>query len=266
MRDAHGGVGGVDALAARAAGAVHIDAQVVLVDVDLDLIGLGQHRHRCGGGVDAALGLGLGNALYAMDAGLELHDRVHLVALDLELDFLVAARIGGADVHELDLPLARGAEALVHLEQVACEDGGLVTACRGADLHDDVLLIGRIGGNEQELDVLFQAGKLGLCGGDGLLSELLHVGVAEHLLGLVDVGAGLQVLAGLLHQLALVGVFLCQLVVFLLIGKHGRVAHLGLQLLVGLDDLLQLVAHFAILHGRCILRHMLPVAADGPAA
>jgi hypothetical protein len=43
--DAHGGVGGVDALPAGAAGAVDVDAQVVLVDRDVDLLGLGQHEH-----------------------------------------------------------------------------------------------------------------------------------------------------------------------------------------------------------------------------
>ncbi len=33
MRDAHGGVGRVDALAARTASAIHIDAQVAFVDL-----------------------------------------------------------------------------------------------------------------------------------------------------------------------------------------------------------------------------------------
>src|SRR4029079_14340583 len=35
--DAHGGVGGVDALATRAAASEDVDAQVVLVDLDVDL-------------------------------------------------------------------------------------------------------------------------------------------------------------------------------------------------------------------------------------
>ena len=41
--DAHGGVGGVNALTARAGGAVGVDAQVRLVDLDVDFLGLGKH-------------------------------------------------------------------------------------------------------------------------------------------------------------------------------------------------------------------------------
>ena len=52
--DAHGGVGGVDALPAGAAGAVDVDAEVLLLDVDVHLLDLGQHRHGGGRGVDAA--------------------------------------------------------------------------------------------------------------------------------------------------------------------------------------------------------------------
>lgn len=39
MRHAHGGVGGVDALTARAARVVHVHADVVGTDLDVDIIG-----------------------------------------------------------------------------------------------------------------------------------------------------------------------------------------------------------------------------------
>ena len=41
--DAHGGVGGVNALTARARSAVSVDTQVGLVDLDVNLLGLGKH-------------------------------------------------------------------------------------------------------------------------------------------------------------------------------------------------------------------------------
>ena len=72
VRDAHGRVGGVDALPARAGRAEHVDAQVVRVDLDLDVLGLGQHQHAGGGGVDAPLRLGGGHALHAVHAALVL--------------------------------------------------------------------------------------------------------------------------------------------------------------------------------------------------
>ena len=52
--DAHGGVGGVNALTARARSAVSVDAQVRLVDLDVDLLGLGKHGDGCRGGLDTA--------------------------------------------------------------------------------------------------------------------------------------------------------------------------------------------------------------------
>ena len=39
MRHAHGGVGGVDTLTARAARVVHVHADVIGADLDVDIIG-----------------------------------------------------------------------------------------------------------------------------------------------------------------------------------------------------------------------------------
>src|SRR5690606_5917908 len=72
MRDAHGRVRRVDALAARPARAHDVDAQILVPDLDVDLFGLGHHGDRHGRGVDAALALGRGHALDAVDALLVL--------------------------------------------------------------------------------------------------------------------------------------------------------------------------------------------------
>ncbi len=55
VRDAHGGVGRVDRLAARTGGTERIDAQVLGFDLDVHFFGFRQHRHRDGGSVHAAL-------------------------------------------------------------------------------------------------------------------------------------------------------------------------------------------------------------------
>ena len=76
VRDADGGIGLVDVLAAGAGGAIGVDAQVRRIQLDgLDLLELGQDRDRARGGVDAPLRLGGGHALHAMRAGLELQER-----------------------------------------------------------------------------------------------------------------------------------------------------------------------------------------------
>ena len=163
-------------------------------------------------------------------------------------DLLVAAGLGRRHVHRLGLPALGLGEALVHLVQVAGEDRRLVAARRSADLDDDVLLIGGIGRDQHELDVLFQLGQARLDARDLLLGELLHIGIGEHLLGRGEIVLGGHELARLLDQGPLIGVFLRQAVVFLLVGEDGRIAHLRLKLVVGIDDLLELLAHVGLLH------------------
>ena len=91
MGDAHGRVGGVHRLAAVAAAAVDIDAQVARVDFDIGFFGFGQHGDGGGGGVDAALALGDGHALHAVDAGFEFQVLIGFDAAHGKDDFLEAA-------------------------------------------------------------------------------------------------------------------------------------------------------------------------------
>ena len=154
VRDAHGGVGGVDALPARAAGAEDLDAQVAGVDVDLDVLGLGQHDHGGGGGVDAAGGLGDGHALHAVHAALVLEHGEGALALDLERDLLVAAVVVLVGGEDLDLePLGLGV-ARVHARELAGEDAGLVAAGAGADLDDHVLAVVGVAREHAHADLL----------------------------------------------------------------------------------------------------------------
>ena len=201
---------------------------------------------RGGRGLDAALALGLGDALDAVDAGLVLEDGVDLLAQDLELDGLEAAGLGRRGREELDLPALGRGKALIHLVQVAGKDGGLVAAHAGADLDDGVLVVVGVGRDEKELDVVLERGELLLVRGDVVLEHGLLVGVGglvEHLLGGLDVVEGAQVLLGLGHELGLAGVLLGQARVLLGVGDDGRVDELGLKLLVGGDDLFELLWH-----------------------
>ena len=93
MRHAHGRVGLVDVLAAGAARAHGVDADVLRPDLDVDLLGLGQHRDRRRRGVDAPARLGRRNALHAVHAGFELQAREHALAGDRGDDLLVAAEV-----------------------------------------------------------------------------------------------------------------------------------------------------------------------------
>src|SRR5690606_25486379 len=105
VRDAHGRVGLVDVLAAGAAGAVGVDAQVGRVDGDLfGFIRLGQHGHGAGAGVDAALRFSGGHPLHAVAPGFELELAVHAGAFKAQHDFLVAAQVGFVGRHHFATP------------------------------------------------------------------------------------------------------------------------------------------------------------------
>ena len=246
MGDAHGRIRGIHALAAGAGRAIRINAQVGLVDMDVDLVRLGKHRDRRRRSLDAALALGLGNALHAVHAALVLHDGVDLIARNLELDRLEAARVARARIKHLELPTLRLAEALVHLEEVARKNGRLVAASSRANLHDGILLVVRVARDEHELDVFLKLRKLSLVGGDVLLEHGLLVrvrGLALHFLGSLDIVERAQVLPSSGNELRLVRMLLGQTHVFLLICHNRRVRELLFELLIGSDEFFELVAH-----------------------
>ena len=93
MRDPHGQIGLVDVLAAGAAGAHRVDADVLGPDVELDILRLRQHRDGGGRGVDAPAGLGGRHALHAVHARFVLEAGEHALAGDRGYDLLEAAQI-----------------------------------------------------------------------------------------------------------------------------------------------------------------------------
>ena len=212
----------------------------LLVDLDLDVLDLGQHGDGRGRGVDAPLRLGRRNALHAVHAGLELHLRVDLVALDAERDFLEAAALGLVGVDLLDLPLLEVGVARVHAVEVAREDGGLVAAGARADLDDDVLVVVGVARKQHDLELFLELGQRRLELLDLLGGELLHVLIAlgaQDFLRLVELLRGAEVLAGLLGELGLRALRLGQARVLLLVAEHGGIAELGGQLVEGGEDL-----------------------------
>src|SRR5918993_1077048 len=96
VRDPDRGVRGVHALAARTAGAVHVDLEVSRVDLDLHVLGLRQDGYGRRGGVYATLALGLGHPLDPVGPAFVLEDRVGAVAAYLDGDLPVAADLGRA--------------------------------------------------------------------------------------------------------------------------------------------------------------------------
>ncbi len=137
MGDADRGFGLVDVLAAGALRAHGVDPEVVVLDLDVDVFDLGQHRDSRRRGVDAALRLGVGHALHAVHAGFELQLRERRRGRwTLGDDFLEAAHGAFAGrIAPRPCPALQRRKALVHAEQVAGEQRGLVAAGAGADFQ-----------------------------------------------------------------------------------------------------------------------------------
>ena len=91
VRDAHGGIRGVDGLAARAGRAERVNADFLRFNMDFNLVGFREHGDGDRRGMDAALLFGGRDALHAVDAAFEPQAAVNLPAFDERDDFLEPA-------------------------------------------------------------------------------------------------------------------------------------------------------------------------------
>ena len=145
MRDPHRRVGRVDALPPGPARPVHVDLEIPIVDPHIDLVGLRQHGHRRRRRVDPALALGDGHSLHTVGTTLVLHVPPYRVAAQLEGDVVEPAHVARRRAQRLELPSISCGVGLVHFEQVASEQVGLLAALGAADLDDHVLAVVGVG-------------------------------------------------------------------------------------------------------------------------
>ena len=193
--DAHRRVGFVDVLAARAAGAEGVDAQLRRVDLNgLRFVRLGQHRHGASAGVDAALGFGGGHTLHPVATRLELQCPINASAFNANHHLFVAAQFTGRLADHLDAPLLAGAIAGVQAQQITGEQRGFVAARASADFQKRVACVVWVFGQQHALQLRFQRGHACAAVRQFLLRHGLHrrVGVLQHGLGGFKVGAVLQ--------------------------------------------------------------------------
>src|SRR5699024_2195896 len=115
VREAHGRVGGVDALAAGSTRAVHVHAHVGRVEVHFDVVGQhGQHLHAGERGVAALLVVGGADAHEAVHAVFALEHAESVAALHLDGGLVEADAFAGHHVEDRDLPAALLGVARVH--------------------------------------------------------------------------------------------------------------------------------------------------------
>ena len=152
MGDAHGGVGGVDALPAGARGAEDVDADVGLGDVDV-VGGLDERDDLDGGegGLAAALVVEGADAHQAVRAALDAQGPVGVGGVDLEGDRLQARLLGVGGVEDLDGVVVPLGPAGVHAQEHLGEVGGVHAS--GARADGDDRIAGVVLAAEQRADL-----------------------------------------------------------------------------------------------------------------
>ena len=100
MGDAYGRVGGVDVLAAGAAGAEGVHLQIGIADLDIDIVlfDLGEGVHRGKGGVAAGIAVKGGYTDQTVNAGFRLEVAVGVFAADVEGRRFESGFISGLDI------------------------------------------------------------------------------------------------------------------------------------------------------------------------
>ena len=162
---------------------------------------------------------------------------------------LRAADVGFGLGEDFDLPLVLLGEAEVHAEDLGDEERGLVAAGAGAELEDDVLVVVGVLGEEQDLELFFDGGELGVEVVELGLGHLLDVvvGLGEHGLGVGDGVAQLAVLAEFFDCGLEVAVGLGDFAVVVLVGDDVGVGELGAELFVAGFELVEAVEHGVLL-------------------
>jgi hypothetical protein len=176
------------------------------------------------------------DALDAVDAAFELQPAEDAVAGDGGDDFLVAPGVALGRRVQLDPPAARRGVARIHAEQVAGEDGGLVSAGAGADFqHGRGVLVG-VARGQQQGDVALHVRQAGVQGVQLVGGHGGHFGILGHHRQVHDLGPHLcQRRDGVGDRLHL-GVFLRQAHDLLTVG--GR-AHARLHLMEAVEHLIE---------------------------
>ena len=169
-------------LPAGAAGAVGVDAQVVLVDLDVDVVA-DQRRGVDGdeAGVAAVGGVEGAHAHEPVHAPLGLDEPVDVLALHGERGALEPRLVAVLQVVDLDLEAAALEPAQVHAQQHLGPVLRLGAAGAGVDGEDRAALV-VLAAEEAQLLAALQVGLEGGDAGHELLQELVVHGVAAQLL------------------------------------------------------------------------------------
>ena len=156
MGHTNSGVCGVDALTAVTRCTEYIHADIVHVDMHVHFFRFGQYRYRNRRGMDSTTAFCGRDTLYTVYAAFVFQTGICPLSCDHKGNFLITAQIAFAGVHDFDFPFPPFCVTGIHAEQVCRKECRFVTACTAADFHNNVFLVIRVFGDQQNGDFFLQ--------------------------------------------------------------------------------------------------------------
>src|SRR5690606_13883825 len=141
----------------------------------------------------------------------------------------------------------------VHLEDLAPEQRGLIAARSRAQLHDHALLVERVLGEQQALDLVVELLQAAAERGDLGRSLSAQIGVVDEIAGVVRLRLQARSLAVEVDDLLQFRVALRRLPVALRVRQQLRVGQTALQGVELLAKVLKLLSHYLRLYCRMAL-------------
>ena len=216
MGDAHGGIGPVDILSARAAGAVGVDLQIFLIDLNRDVVA--EFGKRIGGGergMASRIAVERRDAHKPVNAAFRLEVAVGELSFHAKRHALDARLLARLQIDNFILEALALEPAPVHAHENARPVARLGSARAGVNEEKAVVAVETPGKETDQFDLVQMSGKRFPCAvrlgekafvlsrefGDGV--EVLHL-LDKILIGLDGVLAGTEFLDGLLRLLLVV--------------------------------------------------------------
>ena len=156
----------------------------------LEFIRFGQYGYCSRRGMDTPLGLRHRHALHAVHTRFVFERTIDVLAHDVEDDLLVSAASTFAEGRDRIFEAFHLEILGVHTEEVAGKDRRFVSTRTATDLHDDVLAIFGILGQELELEFFLELRDLRFELIDLSARHLLHIGiglVVKEVLGFLQI-------------------------------------------------------------------------------
>ena len=212
----------------------------------IDLLRLRHDRHRTGGGMDTSSRLCFGHTLHTVYAALILQSGVSACSVDHESHFLESADPVLIQTEHLGLPATPLRVLHIHPVYLRREKSRFVSAGSGADLHDNILVIVGVFGQEQDLKLMLQFFHLFPRVSQLFLQHLSHFLVfffVQHRETVLNGFFIFLIFSIGIHYRLKLALFLHKLLKTVLVICHSRLAQLIQDLVKTDQQILQFIKH-----------------------